>query len=132
MTIQSVTPNLGVKDVNATVDYYKDVGFELIQSVPAEGKFDWAMISAGDVVLMFQEETSLKTEYPDLQNRPVCGSLTLYVSVSDVSTFYDRLKDNVTIVKEPHKTFYGADEFAIRDLNGYILTIAQARQPTNA
>ena len=54
------------------------------------------------------------------------GSLTLYVAVSDALALYDRLKDSTTIVKEPHKTFYGADEFAIRDLNGYVLTIAQA------
>lgn len=126
MTVQSLTPNLGVNDVNATVEYYKKLGFELRQSVPAEGKLDWAMISAGGAALMFQEEASLKAEYPELQDRSVGGDLTFYVSVSDALALYERLKDSVTIVKQPHKTFYGADEFAIRDLNGYILTIAQS------
>ncbi|KAA6305142.1 hypothetical protein EZS27_043206, partial [termite gut metagenome] len=29
------------------------------------------------------------------------------------------------LVKELHKTFYGADEFAVYDNNGFILTITE-------
>lgn len=47
MTINSLTPNLMVRDVNATVDFYKQLGFEIIQSVPDKGVLDWAMVGPG-------------------------------------------------------------------------------------
>jgi len=34
-------------------------------------------------------------------------------------------ENDVEIVKPIHKSFYGAYEFAIRDLNGYVLYFAQ-------
>ena len=43
MKLQKLTSNLMVEDVNATLAYYQEVfGFELDQSVPVEGQFDWA------------------------------------------------------------------------------------------
>lgn len=36
-------------------------------------------------------------------------------------------KYKLEIVKDMHKTFYGADEFVIRDLNGYIIYFAEAQ-----
>lgn len=124
MQIRSITPNLMVSDVNATVQFYEQFGFTLVNSVPSEGTFDWAMMQAGDVALMFQQTENLRTEYPDLQAQQPGGSLTFYVGVSDVTGLYEQLKDQPMVIKPLHKTFYGADEFAIRDLNGFILTIA--------
>ena len=126
MAIRSLSPNLMVINVNATVDYYKQFGFELIQSVPPEGNFDWAMVGADGVILMFQQEANLKAEYPELQNQSSGGGLTLLIEVTDLQALYDQLKTHVTLVKEIHKTFYGADEFAIRDPNGFILTFQAA------
>ena len=115
-----------VDDVNATVAYYQQLGFSLLQSVPNEGIFAWAMVQADDVAIMFQQTDNLHTEYPDLAATTPGGGLTLYIGVSDVVGLYEQVKDTLTVVKPLHKTFYGADEFALRDLNGHILTIAQA------
>ncbi|HUS72520.1 MAG TPA: hypothetical protein VMY06_05585, partial [Sedimentisphaerales bacterium] len=52
------------------------------------------------------------------------GSLTFYIEVQDVKGLYAKLKDKVTIVKDMRTTFYGKQEFYIRDCNGYILTFA--------
>ena len=50
------------------------------------------------------------------------------MTVTTVTECYERAKAVATIVKEPHKTFYGATEFAIQDNNGYVLTFSEAGQ----
>ena len=54
-------------------------------------------------------------------------TFTLYVSMENTKDFYEKIKDKVEIVKELHKTWYGADEFVVRDLNGYIIYFAEAQ-----
>lgn len=129
MEAKSLSPNLMVKNVQQTVDFYHDLlGFTLTASVPnAKGDqtLQWAMVQNQGVTLMFQEETNLKEEYPTLKTQAIGGSFTLYLTVTDADELYQRIKSKTTIVKEPHKTFYGATEFAIQDNNGYILTLAE-------
>jgi uncharacterized glyoxalase superfamily protein PhnB len=129
MTMQALSPNMGVKNVEKTVQFYYDLlGFELITSVPAkqEGKpLIWALVQSGPVTMMFQEEGNLKEEYPVLAAHPIGASSTIYLTVSGIEQIYQKAKKLSTIVKEPHKTFYGATEFALKDINGYILTVAE-------
>jgi len=40
-----------------------------------------------------------------------------------MKTLYEKIKSTEYLVKELHKTPYGADEFALCDNNGFILTI---------
>ena len=41
----------------------------------------------------------------------------------------EQLRDKVEIVVDLHTTFYGTQEFYFRDLNGYILSFSEAKQP---
>ena len=129
--IQSLSPNLGVKNVDQTVQFYHDLlGFELITSVPAkaEGKsLDWAFVKAGSVSLMFQQEQNLKDEYKNLRVHVPGGAFTLYMTISDFDDVYRKAKAMSTILIEPHKTFYGAMEFALQDPNGYTITLAEGQ-----
>lgn len=125
MNCTSLTPNIGVKNVNDTVKFYTEkLGFQLIMSNPQEGTLLWAMLSNGPVSLMFQENASLIEEYPELKNSGK-GLLTFYVKVQGLTALYDKLKGTDMIVKELARTFYGANEFAIRDNNGYVLTLTE-------
>ncbi len=125
MKLLSLTPNLMVRDVNAAVDFYTGLpGFELLQTVPESGVLAWAMVRCGGVSLMLQKESSLKEEYPELKDSTPGGTLTLYIRVENMPQWYDAVRDKVRIVKPPGKTFYGANEFAIMDNDGYILTFS--------
>lgn len=125
--MQSITPNLMVKDVFLTISFYKEIlGFEVLASVPGDGgNLVFAIIQSGKTMLMFQEENSLKEEYPQLARFSPGGALTLYINVSDVHALYEQIKEKTNVIKEIAKTFYGATEFAIEDCNGYILTFSQ-------
>lgn len=126
MKYQSFTPNMGVESVNETVQFYTEVlGFKLAVSVPESGEFIFAIISAGNVNLMFQQLDSLQEEYSELQGRNENGSFTFYVKMQDKNSLYEKVRNADFLVQDMHVTPYGAEEFAIRDNNGFILTITE-------
>lgn len=122
--MESVSPNIFVKDIEATLSFYERLGFVLVASVPEEGDRVWAMMKNGSVTFMFQTFDSLGTELPAV-SRQDGGSLLLYVQVKQIREFHDRIKGEVAVLKGLEKTFYGATEFSILDNNGYVLTFAE-------
>jgi lactoylglutathione lyase len=124
--LNKLTPNIMVEDVNRTLQFYKEtLGFEIVATVPDEGRFDWAMLKRDGVEIMFQSRASLGAEIPALQQREIGGALTFYMNIEGVKELYADLKGKVSIVQEMHTTFYGAQEFAIQDSDGYILSFAE-------
>jgi lactoylglutathione lyase len=125
--LKKLTPNIMVEDVNRTIEFYKKfLGFELLVTVPEEGQFAWAMMKRDGMEIMFQSRASLEEEISALKHRDIGGALTLYIEVEDVKELYTHLlKESVTIVQDMHTTFYGAQEFAIQDCNGFILSFAE-------
>src|SRR3989338_7368204 len=122
------TPECGVIDVNKTVKWYKDtLGFDLVMSVPESGIYEWASMKKDFVEIMFQTQASLSDELPSLKDSPIPGSMILYIDVKNIIKIYNRIKNKAEIVKELHKTFYGSEEFAIRDYNGFIILFAERK-----
>jgi lactoylglutathione lyase len=74
---------------------------------------------------MFQSRASLGGEIPALQQREIGGALTFYINTEGIKELYADLQNKVSIVQEMHTTFYGAQEFAIQDSNGYILSFSE-------
>lgn len=122
--MDSLSPNIFVKDMNKTIDFYKQLGFDVITTVPEEGEFVWVMMTCGKVTFMFQTFQSLGSELPSI-TRQDGGSLLLYIQTKEIKHFYEKIKEKVHILKGLEKTFYGATEFSILDINGYILTFAE-------
>ena len=129
MKLENITTNLMVKNVNATLAFYKKYfDFELVEAVPLgdSGESVFAIAKSGDVVLMFQEEGSIKSEVAMFKKyMPGEGAFTLYVKVSDVRALYERVKGDLRIVMDLHDSDYGSTEFAVQDLDGYVLCFAQ-------
>ncbi len=136
--MKKITPNIMVKNVNETVDYYRhNLEFEFVMGVD-EGKevkmgdfnnsiLTWAMIKNGNVEIMLQRDDSLIEEIPEFKEMNIGGTITLYIHIQGTKSFYEKIKDKVEIVKKVYKTFYGADEFVIKDLNGYIIYFGETQ-----
>lgn len=122
--MDSLTPNIFVKDINETIKFYENIGFEVVMTVPEEGDFVWVMMTCGNVSFMFQTFDSLGSDVPAI-SRQDGGSLLLYVQTKDIKEFHDKIKEKVNVIKELEKTFYGATEFSIQDNNGFVLTFAE-------
>jgi uncharacterized glyoxalase superfamily protein PhnB len=124
--MDSLSPNLFVKDIRATIEFYKHLGFNLVMSVPAEadGNLDWAMVTSGNVTFMFQTFQSLGDTLPMI-SRQDGGSLLFYIRIRKIRAYFDSIKEKVNVVHGLQKTFYGATEFSITDPNNYLLTFAE-------
>ena len=107
-----------VPDVQATVDWYRDIGFDVVETHGHEGEgLSFAIVAFGSAEVMFNEGGRTSTE----RRREV----DLYVYADDVDEIYQRLKDRVEIVEALHDTFYGMRELIIRDLNRFWITFGQ-------
>jgi len=123
--MESLSPNIFVSDMKATVAFYQLLGFSVAMSVPETGEdLVWAMMTNGKVTMMFQTFESLAEELPEI-SRANGGSLLLYINLKDIKGFFEQIKDKVTVLKGLETTFYGATEFSIKDNNGYVLTFAE-------
>ena len=128
--METLSPNIFVTDIQTTIDFYEQLGFKLIMTVPEQSQGDlvWAMMINGSVTFMFQTFQSIGDNLPPV-SRNDGGSLILYIRLKNIRTFFDQLKDKVTVVQGLEKTFYGATEFSILDPNNYVLTFAEDEQP---
>jgi uncharacterized glyoxalase superfamily protein PhnB len=122
--MESLAPNIFVKDMSATIAFYQQLGFQTVMSVPETGNFDWAMMTNGAVTFMFQTFGSLGHELPEI-SRNDGGSLLLYIKLKGIRALHDKIKGKAKVIVELNKTFYGATEFSILDNNGYVLTFAE-------
>ena len=123
---ETITTNIMVKNVKETIKFYEEkLGFKKILRVPEEGEtLNFAILNKDKISIMLQEQKNLIEEYSTLKKDEIIPTFTLFITVDDVLTIYNELKDKVKIAKELHKTFYGKDEFAIFDNNGNVLTIS--------
>ncbi|OFY83893.1 MAG: glyoxalase [Bacteroidetes bacterium RIFCSPLOWO2_12_FULL_35_15] len=122
--MDTISPNIFVKDINQTINFFKQLGFDLVMTVPEQGDFVWVMMKCGDITFMFQTFESLGEEMPEI-SRQDGGSLLFYIKLKNIRTFFESIKNKVTVLKGLEKTFYGATEFSIKDNNGYVLTFAE-------
>jgi uncharacterized glyoxalase superfamily protein PhnB len=123
--MESLSPNIFVKDINETIKFYQLLGFELVVTVPETGNnLVWAMMAKGNVTFMFQTMASLGEELPDI-SRQDGASMLFYIKLKNIRTFFEGIKELVPVLKGLETTFYGATEFSIKDNNNYVLTFAE-------
>jgi uncharacterized glyoxalase superfamily protein PhnB len=85
-----------------------------------DGEINWAKLTFGNSEVMFQSGGKPSTE----RRREV----DLYITNENVDELYQRLKDRVQVVEDPHDTLYSMREFIIRDFNGFWITFGQPIQ----
>lgn len=125
-TIKSVTseskrvvPMIHVPDVRATVEWYQQIGFEVVATY-GDGtgeNFSFAILSFGETRVMFNTDG----EPSDKDRREV----DLYVYTDNVDELYETLKNRVDVIDAPCDRFYGMRELIIRDLNRFWITFGQ-------
>ncbi|WP_298481162.1 VOC family protein [uncultured Maribacter sp.] len=120
--ITSIHANLATINVDKTLDYYKNIGFKVLQKFPETGESEWGWVEKDDIRLMFQNKTSLFKEFPELNFQTQGGALTLWFQVENIAEWYENIKDKTKVIRPLGVTPYnGANEFVIIDINGFIL-----------
>ena len=125
-SLKKLTPNLIVSNVERSLAFYRDVlGFAVDHAVPDEAPYVFASVKSGAVEIFVNAPEPAVAEYPPLANRPIGGTLTLFIETSDIASAYEALKDRVKIVMPLEKKWYGVTEFAFEDPDGYVITFAE-------
>ncbi|MEE9441699.1 MAG: VOC family protein [candidate division Zixibacteria bacterium] len=123
MEIKSLTPELVTEDISGTIKFYTEVlNLELISSYPNENP-EWIKLKCGDNYIMFESRDSLGKLIPEINKKNIGGSFNIYFEVVNIDKLYERIKNTtdviVPIINTPFK------QFAIKDVNGYILLFGQ-------
>jgi uncharacterized glyoxalase superfamily protein PhnB len=127
MKFNKLTPNLVVRDVAASMDFYKSVlGFQSAITVPEQTPYVFGSVTNGAVEIFFNDQKAVADDYPPLGAKPIGGALTLFIEVEGIEEILAKVKASKAKVVMPLKTqFYGMREFAFKDPEGWIITIAE-------
>src|ERR1039458_5212490 len=126
MQIKKLTPNLVVRNVEASLKFYREIlGLETAITVPEQSPFVFASVSNGSVEIFLNNQNTVAAESPRLA-ATIGGSLTLYMEVDSLQAILDRVQKAGARISMPvTDQFYGMKEFAFEDQDGYTITIAQ-------
>jgi catechol 2,3-dioxygenase-like lactoylglutathione lyase family enzyme len=124
--LKKLTPNLVVSNVERSLAFYRDVlAFALVTTVPDASPFAFAIVQSGGVEIFLNAPEPAIAEYPAFRDRPIGGTLTLYIEVQGIKQLYETLGTRVQIVTSLEKKFYGVTEFVIADPDGYLITFGE-------
>ena len=127
MKFQKLTPNLLVRDVAASMEFYRSVlGFRPAITVPDQPPYVFGSVTSGNVEIFFNDRKAVAADYPPLEARPAGGALTLFMEVEGIEEVMAAVqKSSAKIVMPLKQQFYGMREFAFEDPEGWIITIAE-------
>ncbi len=113
----SLRPILWTKKFEETIRFYIDVlGFKLREM---NEEWQWAALTKDGVEIMVSAP-SMKMSFPAIG---FTGSF--YFNVDQVDVLWDAFRDEVDVCYEIENFPWGMREFAIYDINGYILQFGQ-------
>jgi len=127
MKLQKLTPNLVVRDVAASMEFYcRVLGFQRDQTVPEPAPYVFGIVSNGPVEIFFNDQKTVAADHPALGTRPVGGALTLYFEVKGIDEFFTKVQQHgVKIIMPMKEQFYGMKEFGMEDPEGWEITFAE-------
>ena len=90
--MESVSPNIFVRDIKATIYFYKILGFKVVTAVPETGDPIFVMMSCGTATFMFQTFKSIENALAVISRRDG-ASLLLYIKVRGIRSLYKKIKE---------------------------------------
>ena len=132
MKLTDVVPNLIVRDITASTEFYRDVlGFSVVTTVPEKAPFVFVWLRRDDVSVFLNSVPAVAEDLPAVAARPVGGTATMFITLeaADVAHGVDGLFETVAkrsrVVMPLKDQFYGMREFAVEDPDGYVVIFAQ-------
>lgn len=105
-----------VADVQRSIAFYEQLGFELESTFEEDGVLHWAYVRAGGAQLMLS-----RTDSPA---PPEKQTMVIYLYADDVVAYHRELEEKGLDVGPLEKRFYmESGEFELRDPDGYFLLV---------
>jgi catechol 2,3-dioxygenase-like lactoylglutathione lyase family enzyme len=126
----SVTPNLIVRDMAASLAFYRDVlGFAIKESVPPDAPYVFLMLERDGVMVLLNDIKAVEHEYAGVAGLPQGGTAALFFIVDGVDALHAEVASQARTIMPLKTQFYGMREFAIADPDGHIITFAERVSP---
>ncbi|WP_160644437.1 VOC family protein [Chengkuizengella marina] len=136
MKLKKFTTNFISEDLNTSIAYYRDIlGFKLemvvddnqitTKEIDQDKNYVFAIMSKDDFQIMFQTPDSIAEDVPIFEEMPKGISTCFYLEVEGLTYFYEEIQEKVEIVRDLYTTWYGMQEFHIKDCNGNVLGFAE-------
>jgi len=122
LTMKKLTPVLLVREIEPCLEFWTRLGFERTAEVPEGDRLGFVLLTKDAVEVMYQSRASVQKDVPALADMPSCTAL--YIEVDDLDAVQRQL-GGAPVVIGRRKTFYGAEEFGVREPAGSVVTFAQ-------
>ncbi len=124
--LNRLTPVLIVDAVEPCIQFWIErFGLVPESEVPGDdGALVFAIVKKGDVEIMYQTRASVIAERPQDAGDLVGHSTALFITTEDLDAV-ERALAGVPVVQPRHKTFYGSEEFYVREPGGNTVGFAQ-------
>lgn len=124
MEFNSLIPELSVSNIDNSIKFYKDIGFEIIYE-RKENKFCFLQLEKNQIMIE-QVNDNWNT---GVLEYPFGRGINISMSVGNVDLYYDKIvKSGVKIFRDMKiskyrvdNTIYEDKEFLIQDPDGYLL-----------
>lgn len=83
------------------------------------------MMQKDNVEFMFQRSDTFKNDVVFAKGQAIGATVSFYMEIEGIQEFYQDLKSKNLELTELKTTWYGMQEFYLKDLNGYILGFAE-------
>ena len=134
-SMKKLTPMLSVQDMQATIEWYQSIGFELAGSYGENGSLNWASMRFGDAEIMFVPSSE--------PWRTQTSGVSVWIRTERIDDIYFHLKEQqleraraflsgeatttpLRFTCDLYTAFYGQREFGVIDPNGVHVMFAQS------
>ena len=125
-SVNRIVPMIYVPDVGAALDWYVSIGFREVARYGDDGAVNFGVVGFGKTEILI-----------NMHGKKGKHDISLWFSTDHIDELYELLKsrqfaavagetnDGIEFEEHINDTFYRARQFAIRDLNGYVLYFIQ-------
>jgi len=123
--VTRLTPVILVDQLAPCLSFWTErLGFQTVAEVPGtDGRAQFAILVRDGVEVMYQTWAATAAESKAAVAAPRGHSVSLFIEVADIDQV-DRALAGIPRVAERHQTFYGMDEFSVREPGGAVVTFA--------
>lgn len=127
--MKKITPLITVDAIEPCLSFWNGLGFEVTAQVPHDGALGFAMLTHGDLVLMYQSESSVRADLGEsgapegMAAEMARSTVTLFIEVEDLDEIIGAT-DGYDVLVPRRQTFYGMDEIFVRAPCGTVVGFA--------
>lgn len=128
--LKKISPVLPVDEIDPSIPFFLDAGFEQTASVPGpDGNMGFVILELDCLEIMLQSLASIADDVVEFAELAEGSIQFLFVEVESIDDLESALTDYEPVMPR-RSTFYGATEIGYREPGGHVIVFAEMGEPT--